>query len=55
MQDLSLEITKGINLLGNSKEIPDAGFKPLTELAFAVILRRADESKINGLWVVCGD
>jgi len=47
MQDLSPEILKGVALLGNAKDVPETAFKPLTEMVFAILLRRIDETKIS--------
>jgi len=47
MQDLSPEILKGVALLGNAKDVPETAFKPLTEMVFAILLRRTDETKIS--------
>jgi hypothetical protein len=52
--DLSQDIIKGINLLGDAKQIPDAAFKEITEFAFGVILNVVTEEKLFGtLWLNC--
>jgi len=45
--ELSQDILKSINLLGDTKQIPDAAFKEITELAFGVILNITNEDKLT--------
>lgn len=46
--NLSQDILKGVNLLGDSKQIPDASFKEITEAAFGVILGTHSEDRLLG-------
>lgn len=47
--DLSAEISKGLSLVGDAKQIPEQAFKPLLEFAFAIPLRKATEQNLQGL------
>ena len=49
--DLSQDILKGVNLLGDSKQVSDAAFKEITDIAFGVILNLTTEDKLNGTFV----
>ncbi len=50
--DLSQDILKGVNLLGDPKQIPDAAFKEIVEVAFGIILNSSSEEKLSGDTIV---
>lgn len=45
--ELSQDITKGLELLGDPKQIPDNCFAEITQLAFGIILERVSEDHIS--------
>jgi hypothetical protein len=50
--ELSTEIVKGLGLLGDPKQFPDAAFKELTELSFSILLGVESEDSIRGYLVL---
>jgi hypothetical protein len=46
--NLSQDILKGVNLLGDPKQIPDSSFKEITEVAFGVVLGTQSEERLIG-------
>lgn len=46
--ELSQDILKGLHELGDAKQVSDASFKDLVEIAFRVLLSKATEEKLQG-------
>lgn len=47
--ELSSEISKGLTLLGDPKQIPDNAFKPLVEFSVAILYKKATEAMLQGI------
>ncbi len=52
MAELSQELLKGLEVLTDAKQIPDVAFKEITEIAFAVLLNKVTEQRMQGNFVV---
>ncbi len=55
MAELSQELLKGLEVLADAKQIPDVAFKEITEIAFAVLLNKVTEQRMQGNFVVGGE
>jgi hypothetical protein len=50
MEELSQDILKGLELLGDAQQIPDQAFKEITECSFGIILKKVDEERLAGIF-----
>jgi len=51
--ELSQEILKGLELLGDFKQLPDQAFKELVQVCFGVAVNEISEKRVEGLYRFC--
>jgi len=47
--ELSVDIVKGLQELGNAQQIPDAAFKDITEAAFRTAMNKSNDQKLTAI------